>query len=94
MKKYELRNPVRFYTAIAVIIVVIATLFAAGKVYGKKANDLVGVVVTKGDTLWSIAEECNSGTEIRKLIYEIKEINNLDSNDLIFEGMTLYVPDI
>ena len=93
MKRYELRNPIRFYTALAVIIVVSATLFAAGKVYAKKQADLVAVHVTMGDTLWSIAEECGSDTEIRRLIYEIREINDLDSNDLIYEGMTLLVPD-
>lgn len=94
MKRYELRNPVRFYASVAIIIVVIATLFAAGKVYAKKPDDFASVIVTKGDTLWSIAQECNSDTEIRELIYEIKEINNLGSNDLLFEGMVLYVPDI
>lgn len=94
MKRYELAKPVRFYTAVAIVIVIIATLFAAGKVYAKKPYELVEVVVTKGDTLWSIAEECNSETEIRELIYEIKEINNIGSNDFLFEGMVLYVPGI
>jgi hypothetical protein len=69
-------------------------LFAAGKVYAKKPDDFVSVRVTKGDTLWSIAQGCNSETEIRELIYEIKEINNLGSNDLLYEGMILYVPVI
>lgn len=94
MKRYELKNPVRFYTAVAIVIVVIATLFAASKVYAKKPDNLTTVVVSEGDTLWSIAQECGSETEIRELIYEIKEINGLDSNDFIYEGMVLRVPDM
>ena len=53
--------------------------------------------VSKGDTLWSIAEkEINNndyykGKDIRKVIYEIKELNNLSNNNLV-EGTSLKIP--
>jgi LysM repeat protein len=46
-------------------------------------------VVSKGDTLWSIASELNGN--IRENIYEIKKINNLKTS-YIYEGQELQLP--
>ncbi len=40
-------------------------------------------IVEPDDTLWSIAEEYGDDADIRKTIYEIKRLNQLDSSDLV-----------
>jgi len=48
--------------------------------------------VKPGDTLWQIASEhMNKGTDIRKLIYEIKAINSMDDS-VIFPGQLIKIP--
>ena len=52
------------------------------------------VVVRSGDTLWSIAEDNideYSPKDIRKVIYDIKKMNDLD-NDFIQPGRLLKFP--
>ncbi len=43
----------------------------------------VSHIVEPEDTLWSIAEEYGDDADIRKTIYEIKRLNQLDSSDLV-----------
>ena len=40
-------------------------------------------IVEPDDTLWSIAEEYGTDSDIRKTIYDIKRLNQLDSSDLV-----------
>ena len=47
--------------------------------------------VTKGDTLWQIAAEYKPhGTDIRKYIYNIKQMNEIGAN--LQPGQTIIVP--
>lgn len=50
------------------------------------------VVVKKGDTIWNISIKYTpKDKDVRKTVYEIRKINNL--NDcIIFPGQTLKVP--
>lgn len=53
--------------------------------------------VSRGETLWSIAadEQKNNdyfeNQDVRRIIYEIRKINNLSNNEL-FEGLELKIP--
>ena len=53
--------------------------------------------VSRGDTLWKIAQEEleNNGyfkdEDVRKVVYEIKKINQLEDNDLL-EGIEIKIP--
>ncbi|MBZ4662804.1 MAG: Peptidoglycan-binding lysin domain protein [Caloramator sp.] len=48
-------------------------------------------VVQAGDTLWSIAKKYNKqGEDIRKLIYEIRQHNNI--SPMIREGQIIEIP--
>ena len=48
--------------------------------------------VQPGDTIWSIATDyIDSNTDIRKLVYEIREINKLNSA-IIIPGQELLIP--
>ena len=67
--KYVLRNKRKFFTAIAILIITIVSIFCTS-VYGYKEPTMSTITVNKGDTLWSIAERyCKSG-DIREFIYE------------------------
>lgn len=48
-------------------------------------------IVTEGDTLWNIAAQVNPDEDPRKVIKEIKNLNNL-SLSVIHPGQILIVP--
>ena len=49
-------------------------------------------VVQEGDTLWAVAAtEYEGDTDIRKVIHEIQELNDLDGS-MVFPGQTLLIP--
>ncbi|NLO88923.1 MAG: LysM peptidoglycan-binding domain-containing protein [Clostridia bacterium] len=55
-------------------------------------SHVILVTVNKGDTLWDIAEKHRSGkADIRKIISEIKKINNLN-DEFIYPGQQLAIP--
>lgn len=62
-------------------------------VYGSDKKETYKIVIVqKGDTLWSItSNNCNSYSDIRKAIYEIKKFNNIASAD-IYPGQELKIP--
>ncbi len=49
------------------------------------------IIVKSGDNIWSIAKDIDSPRDIREVIYDIKELNNLDSST-IYPGEKLYLP--
>jgi len=51
----------------------------------------IHVNVKHGDSLWLLADRFNNNhTDIRKLIYEIKKINNI--GDVIYPGQIIEIP--
>ena len=50
------------------------------------------IVVQENDTLWEIAERQVPGEDARKIVHEIKELNNL-SDATIYQGQELIVPE-
>ncbi len=54
-------------------------------------------VISRGETLWSISADEQKNNEyfknedIRKIIFEIRKINNLSDNEL-YEGLELKIP--
>ena len=50
------------------------------------------VIVKNGDTLWNLAKKYyGTKTDLRKVIYEIKEINNMSNSD-IRPGQQIKIP--
>jgi LysM repeat protein len=49
------------------------------------------IVVQNGDTLWCLAEKYVPDKDTRKVIHEIREINSLESADLM-PGQVLRIP--
>jgi len=71
------------------VIVIVLTIglmlgvvgLAINVVGGIEYEDTIEITVEDGDTLWSIASKINNGRyNMNELIYEIKDINNIDAN--------------
>ena len=98
MKKLKIVNKNKFKRSICfILLVIIMILFITLSSYSNTKTKYKIDFVSKGDTLWSIAEkEINNndyykGKDIRKVIYEIKKLNNLSNNNLV-EGTSLKIP--
>lgn len=98
MKKLKIVNRNKFKRSICfILLIIIMILFITLSSYSNTKTRYKIDFVSKGDTLWSIAEkEINNndyyeGKDIRKVIYEIKELNNLPDNNLV-EGTSLKIP--
>lgn len=96
MKKYRVVNKKRFVVAISIMIMLVSTI--AMLIVNATADDPYLYIdtghwyVSKGNTLWSIAElHSNDQHDTRKVIEIIKELNN-KTNSTIYAGETLIVP--
>lgn len=75
---------------ITLIIFFTFNIFGDSIVEGRSENQ-PSLIVKQGDSLWTIAEQINSKKDVRQIVYEIKELNELsDSN--IQPGKRLYIP--
>lgn len=76
-------------------IIILLGLFIVGiTTSGSSQNEYKEIEVTTGDSLWSIINN-HYGEEHdkRKIVHQIKEINNLD-NVILQPGQTIKVPDL
>ena len=96
MKRYRLVNKKRFVVAISIMIMLINTI--AMLIVRATVDDPYLYIdtgywyVSKGETLWGIAElHSNDQHDTRKVIEIIKELNNKD-NSVIYPNEVLIVP--
>ncbi|MFZ5943576.1 MAG: LysM peptidoglycan-binding domain-containing protein [Bacillota bacterium] len=75
--------------ALALLFSVFIGLIANTAIAGKD-NTVIQVTVKPGENLWVIAEKYNNKIDIRKHIFEIKELNNI--TDTIYPGQVLEIP--
>lgn len=76
-------NRTRFITSIAILILIILGL---AYTTNAKANKYIieDYQVVEGNTLWQIAEDNKEeGSDTRKYIHELKELNNLKDCNII-----------
>ena len=87
----RIKNLKRFIISMTILFTIISFLCSllTNKVFSYTVLEYEKIVVSKGDTLWSIASELNG--DIRENIYEIKKINNLKTS-YIYEGQELQLP--
>lgn len=95
MKKIVIKNKFRFICFLLVVFTLLSILLVSvsnfGKVYSKTYDRFTTYYVESGDTLWEIAEKNNvNNKDVRKLIYEIKEINNIDT--MLYIGQEIKIP--
>ena len=95
MKIVNKRKFVR--TIIMLVIIFIGLIYFSKAAYSKGEIDYEENYICSGDTLWSIAKEEKEtnkyfeNKDIREIIYELQEVNNLDNCNL-YEGQKIQVP--
>ncbi len=84
-------NLPRFIISLTVIVLILSffTSMLTNKVFSATPITYDEIVVSEGDTLWSIAMSLEGN--INKNIYEIKKVNGLD-NSIIYIGQELLIP--
>ncbi|MFS8541602.1 MAG: LysM peptidoglycan-binding domain-containing protein [Tissierellales bacterium] len=96
-KKYKIVNKKRFFISVFIIALLVISLVslivnvkeAYSSTYKQEYKE---VIVKAGDTLWKIAKEhMPKDYDIRKMVYEIRKINHLESAD-IYPGDLVKVP--
>ena len=91
-------NKVKFVRTVSILILLIGALIIFSKnTYSKGQVKYKDVFIYSGDTLWDIAiEEITNNKyfqnkDIREVVWELKNINNLEDSDLI-EGQNIKIP--
>ncbi|HOA30543.1 MAG TPA: LysM peptidoglycan-binding domain-containing protein [Clostridia bacterium] len=91
-KRRTIRLRVVAFVFIVTSLLLVVTV-CAKSIKTKPQTTYKTVVVEQGDTLWDLAKEYYPDMEIRRAVYELKKINNLQ-DATIYEGQSLKVPDI
>ena len=81
----------RFIIAMAIFACILSFFIsmATNKVFSASPVEYETIVVSAGDTLWSIALDIEG--DVKANIYDIKKINKLN-NPIIYEGQELLIP--
>lgn len=95
-KVYRIKSRLRFITFVMILFVSIISMtnlaFGYGDVSSLTVEKFENVMISPGDTLWSIASQyTGSGHDVRELIYTICQINEV-SPDSIYPGQMLRIP--
>ena len=97
MKKYKITNMKRFISfIIALILIIGATVVAFATINHREYTmvDTKVVVVSAGQSIWTIVETNNlvpEGMDIREYIHTVRELNNLGTS-LIYPGQIIELP--
>ena len=96
-KRYKVVKPFRFFIFVLICItsLVLAgyAVFGSGQAEAETHTRYTEVKVQDNDNLWTLIETYNPDKDIdvRKALYEVYEINNLDAAD-IKAGDTIMIP--
>lgn len=93
-KRYKINGKRVIRNILFLLLVFIIFNMLTSTIFGKKDLKTTSITVKSGDTLWGISKKiCNNDTSlnIQEVIYDIKEMNGLDSNEII-TGSSIYVP--
>ena len=99
MKKSKVKSIIKSIRLIILIIIVANVIFAINKSFSKVEINYESEYASSGDTLWSIAERESKNNkyyqnkDIRYIVYDLKQVNNLSSSDLK-EGQEIKIPKI
>ncbi len=91
-KVSDIKKFKRFMVLVLFLISIIAfTSITTIKAYSKDIPQFDYVRVRQGDSLWSIASVYADSKDIRQVIYEISELNNIHNNP-IHSGDIIKIP--
>lgn len=95
-RKYYLKPKGKLAVFLLICIMITGSLvhiFIGSKACGYSEPTCTAVTIIEGDTLWDMAETYKKDdTDIRKAIYTIKEVNNLQGSELQ-PGTEIYIPE-
>ena len=88
----RIRNKAKFIRSMAIVIFLLVALF---NISVAKSNtpeaEIIDYTISRGETLWSIAEENKAEKEdIRQYIYDIKKLNNM-TDSAVYEGQIIQI---
>ena len=88
----RIKNMKRFILSLTILFLLISFLCSmiCSKVFSYTELEYKEIIVSEGDTLWSIAS--NLKGNVNENIYEIKKINNL-KDSYIYVGQELLIPE-
>lgn len=87
----RITNKFKFIRSMAILIFLLIALFNISVAKSNEEAKIISYTVSKGETLWSIAEEYKAENEDpRQYIYDIKKLNNMDNSN-IYEGQILQI---
>ena len=90
--KLRIVNHKKFIRSLAIVMFLLIGLFniSIAKT-DKKEAEIVDYTISRGETLWSIAEENRAEKEdIRQYIYDIKKLNNM-TDSTVYENQTIKI---
>ena len=95
-RKYRITSKFRFTLFATVLIIcaftLITTILGFNNAGGSSMDQYYAVNVSRGDTLWNIAEEYGpENQDIRKTVNEICDLNEISASDLKY-GTRILVP--
>ncbi|WP_232700047.1 cell division suppressor protein YneA [Brevibacillus daliensis] len=92
------RGITRLHAIVFIILLSTLSFLTGSLVFAEKntviaSGELLEITIQPGDTLWTIASEYHSQTDLttQELVQEIQEINQLES-PLIYAGNNLIIP--
>lgn len=95
LNKYRVKDIRKFkrFMFLSILIISLITFISISsiKAYSKDIPLFGYVSVEQGDTLWSIASDYAGNKDIRQVVYEISELNNIH-NSPIYVGDTIKIP--
>ncbi len=94
VKRYKIDGGKIVRNILFLLVTFIIFNIFTSQIFGKKEIKTTEFTVQSGDTLWGISSTIckeDSSLNIQEVIYDIKEINNLNSNEII-EGKIIQVP--
>ena len=98
--KIKIVNKKKFIRSLLILVgLILLMVLGMNRTYSKTEIAYREDYITKGDTLWSIAEKESmtnqyyKNRDIREVMYEIKEINHLSDGNLEI-GQKILIPSI
>ena len=94
--RIRVKSKVRFTIFLVVMILMMTSLISAitgASVASSSSTDQFQCVeIGSGDTIWAVAEKYGpEGTDVRKVVYDICEANDMDASELK-AGQMILVP--
>ncbi len=76
----NMKKILKIILSISLLNIILFLLLENTTAYTDKEKEIISYTVSQGETLWSIAKQYKDDkTDIRQYIYEIKQLNNMNT---------------